>query len=127
MSISKMHLSPKCVIKDRLIPCTSLGDSSPAPPTKHNNTRSAFFADGHIMHNQPNKTADFRVECWTHAPLEGILGGHRLLGAIACPLHAREPAPVTTNPESSLNWTELRSKNWSGGRARLPQTMWLDC
>lgn len=24
-----------------------------------------------------------------------------------------EPAPVTTNPESSLNWTELQSKSWS--------------
>lgn len=55
---------PKMCYKDCLIPCTSLSYSRPTPVTKpqqHTHKHSQFFADGHIMHNQPNKTVDFRV------------------------------------------------------------------
>lgn len=71
------------------------------------------------MHNQPNKTADFRVECWTPSPWEGILGGHCSLEAVRCWLYAVSQQPATTNPESSLNSTEFPVQQ-TGARESLP-------
>ena len=117
MSISKMHLSPKRVIKCCLIPCIFLINSCPQPskpstkkPHKLTHTQLFsffFFADGHIMHNQANKTADFRLECWTAS--RTLLDGSSTVLA-----RCSEPTPATTNPASSPNWTEFQSKkHWS--------------
>lgn len=82
----------------------------------NSNARSPFFADGHIMHNQPNKTADFSTECWTPSPLEGILGGHCLLEAVRCKLDAvsqQQPQPI---PNLPLTQPSTSPKNWSEGK-----------
>ena len=60
------------------------------------------------MDNQPNKTADFREECWTPSPLEGILSGHFELEAHWVAV-CRVSAAVNDDPESSFNGTKFQS------------------
>lgn len=129
MSISEMHLSPKCVIKCHLIPPNI--PHQPWPHHTHTHTHIFFFfADGHIMHNQPNKTTDSRLESWTHPPPPpplprrpsllarsslGVSGrpraqhGQQKQGA----RRQKDPPPTTASPGSSCKFMDRKSTSVS--------------